>query len=348
MAGQIKPSTARTHQRAKAVDELYGLQTSLEPTQPHLDEMRFDSTQNTDKSRFLIWPIYKKSPMRETATLLPFSAAGRNSNAFPRHDAFGPRKARSQLNLARASHQTTPDSIFPSYNNSAKELDRSTNTPFIDHMDRGTKFPTITNTISKSEPALQRPSIFERPRLSDGVSRLALTTLLYVLAGEISTSCVWIIRRYDITFPGRRFTMATHKISDVPQLTEKIAQGSWRYGPLTLVEPPPEVFITAVILYTLIISTIYCAHKDDKYQQYWLVTGLCISILVGFLSGADPQSVLLRLLPGAIAISLFLSACVHAWLQREQEACGAAEMYGNKGCSDIGATSMYADDKELA
>ncbi|KAI0836383.1 hypothetical protein F5Y06DRAFT_108157 [Hypoxylon sp. FL0890] len=339
------------HEVTEVRDRIYGLMAITERTRLELNDICFDSKQDNGRSQILSESIGPSKP-----TLLLLNLMEQATEVSRRLNASGLksevvlgrlRSIQVQVNLARVDLQKTPDPFPPWFYKDIARLGVDTKIPFISHMDLGTKTSGMTNVTTYKTPR-QVPSIGSRlPRQPYTMCRFARTTSLYAVGGIISTSCSWIIRRYDISIPRGKSTTALDGLSEVTQLMEKVSQGSRMYRSLVLVKPSPGIFIAAVIMYTVTIVMIYCAHKDDKYQKSWLAFGVCVSVLTGFVGGADPQSVLLRLLPGAVAVSLLLSAGVHRLIGHGKEPHDIPRMYGHRYHSEVAALPMYTDEKEL-
>ncbi|KAI0898985.1 hypothetical protein F4806DRAFT_321111 [Annulohypoxylon nitens] len=156
----------------------------------------------------------------------------------------------------------------------------------------------------------------------------AIKRLLYLTAGIMSTLCAVVIHEYDVRV--RSMSTCDYLNSDeIENVREMVSYMPLaHYIPSAFVEPPPSVFIMAVGLYTVIIVITYCVHKDDKHQKMWLASGGLVSALIGFIYGTDAQSVLVRLLPGIIIISLFLSAITHHLSEGYQQTCDCDLMKG--------------------
>lgn len=75
---------------------------------------------------------------------------------------------------------------------------------------------------------------------------------------------------------------------------------------------PPGALFLATLAYGVGVSIIYHLHNsDDRFQDSFLATGITIGLLSGTLAGQSAETILLRILPGAIISTLSLSAFSH-------------------------------------
>jgi len=99
--------------------------------------------------------------------------------------------------------------------------------------------------------------------------------------------------------------------------------------------PTPPIFVVATLTYGIVTLAFYCLHDDDKYQAWFLMCGILVAAVIGFLDAMDLQGIILSSMPWCITTSLIMSACVHCILRKykRRKAAFDEEMQDEKDCA---------------
>ena len=110
--------------------------------------------------------------------------------------------------------------------------------------------------------------------------------------------------------------------------------------------PPPTLFLVALLTYGMATLSYYKFHKSDKYQDMFVVGGGIVGTAVGCLRGADAQCILLTFVPWCILLSLILSSAAHRvvgrrWVRKTREENGYLHDKSNYVVDEEKGTAMF-------
>ncbi|MCJ1259662.1 hypothetical protein MMC24_007501 [Lignoscripta atroalba] len=121
-----------------------------------------------------------------------------------------------------------------------------------------------------------------------------------------------VISRYDSSHPARTSP-------GVPRIWGWNPEGccsSRIIWPDSIIDPAPATFISASAVFGLATLSFHHHHRDDRYQDRSLYTGIACALIAAFTvpAHAPPLSNFQAYVPFAIIISLLASALIHRWI----------------------------------
>ncbi|OCL04036.1 hypothetical protein AOQ84DRAFT_417231 [Glonium stellatum] len=146
----------------------------------------------------------------------------------------------------------------------------------------------------------------------------------------LSLACAQLILNYHRLHPVRSAKLLVYRNNYERLLSEWINQ-----LPSFISSPTPLAFVVATLTYGMSTLAFYRLHEDDRYQTWFMMSGILLAVLMGSLNAMDFQGIILGFAPWCITTSLILSACVHRMLGRDRGWKGVvdAEMQGAKDCA---------------
>ncbi|KAI3545758.1 hypothetical protein CSPX01_04682 [Colletotrichum filicis] len=81
--------------------------------------------------------------------------------------------------------------------------------------------------------------------------------------------------------------------------------------PQVISNPTPGMLVLGLITYGIGASTLYHLNHRDKYQDATLAAGIVIGACLGIFTNMEGQAILLRILPWAVLVALWLSEIGH-------------------------------------
>ena len=85
--------------------------------------------------------------------------------------------------------------------------------------------------------------------------------------------------------------------------------------------------------FTAVATTFYHHHRNDRYQDHFLLFGMACGIFLGLGIGQNLQGTVLSVMPCLISLSLVLSSAMHRVMQWPQkDVAGVGFLCGHREC----------------
>ncbi|KAI0973590.1 hypothetical protein F4678DRAFT_425251 [Xylaria arbuscula] len=124
-----------------------------------------------------------------------------------------------------------------------------------------------------------------------------------------SSLCAWAIRQYDKSLDHQSRSYKLDPFTVTPSERQLLEQSMPQLA--KLFEKPLLPVLTFALLYTAGVSTVYYLHRNDRYLNPALGLGSCAAIVAGLVQGIGMRGAIVQLVPGAVALTLLLSAVFH-------------------------------------
>lgn len=133
--------------------------------------------------------------------------------------------------------------------------------------------------------------------------------LFDITATAISILCAWAIRQYDRSLDIQGTTDKFEQLMVTGNTSPDMQQSIHQFA--VVFDHPLLPILTIALLYAASVSAVYCLHRHDRYLNPLLWLGAVVAIATGLLQGTGLRASVVQTVPGAVALSLLISAAFH-------------------------------------